>query len=131
MKKTFLILFPFIIFAGTLPFLPSAAPKHASLSISPEAWDLGKVSEGKVYSQAFKVCNKGKSTLKISKIRHSCGCTTTKISTTEISSFDCASFEARLNTRKMKGKSKKKIWIHSNDPEHEITLIDITVEVIP
>lgn len=120
---------PLIFLAGTLPFLPSSAPEHAKIAISPEAWDLGKVYEGKIYTQVFKVCNGGKSTLQITKIRRSCGCTTTKISTTEISSFDCASFEANLNTKNMKGKIKRKIYIHSNDPEQEITLIEITADV--
>lgn len=128
MKRTFLILMPLIFLAGTLPFLPSA-PQHPKLIVSPETWEMGKVAGGKIYTQMFWLCNQGKETLKISNIRTSCGCTTTRLSTTEISSASCTSFEATFKSGSFKGKVKKKIYIHSNDPEKEVTLIKITADL--
>ena len=126
MKNIILI----IILTLALQSLAFAGSRAPSILVSPEVWDLGRVPGETQYSNTFKIYNNGNALLIIDKVRPTCGCTTTQISTSEVPADSSVSFEAWFRTGTGSGKVERKIYIHSNDPQKPVSLIQIMADVI-
>jgi hypothetical protein len=125
MKNIILIIILTLTFHG-LAYAGSRAP---AILISPEVWDLGQVPVEKEYSKVFRIYNNGNALLTVDKVRPSCGCTTTHLSTSEALAGSSISFEAWFRTGTISGEVERKIYVHSNDPQKPISLIKIIADV--
>jgi hypothetical protein len=92
-------------------------------------YDFGTVKEGAVVSHTFKFVNKGKSTLDISDIKTSCGCTAALVSNKQIAPGKNGTIKVDLDTKNRQGKMSRTITITSNDPEEPTKVITIFADV--
>jgi hypothetical protein len=121
-----------ILFVTIFAFtdLANAAPIAPVIVVSPEVWDLGQVFQESAYSKTFRIYNNGDSALIINKIRPTCGCTTTQITSGEVLAGSSISFEAHFKTGSVSGEVQRRIYIQSNDPLKPISLIKIIGNVL-
>ncbi len=91
--------------------------------------DFGKVKEGKVVEYSFIFKNIGKSILKISDIKTSCGCTAALVSSKELKPGEQGTLKVELNTSKRKGKMIKTVTIKSNDPKAPNKILTLYADV--
>ncbi len=105
--------------------------KAAKISVSPESWDFGKVTEPKIQIHNFVVKNLGNDTLIIQGVNTTCDCTKAKISKNKLEPGETAelrvSFEPGLTSAQ--GKIKRNIYIESNDPQQATKIISILLEL--
>lgn len=92
---------------------PLQPPK---LSLSEEEWDFGMVKPNDKPTHIFMVKNEGDEDLIIERVRVSCGCVKTSISTKLIKPGKSAELKATFDTTGYDGKIEKDIYIKSNDP---------------
>ncbi len=116
MKKTLLLLLfvflPLTIF-GQLAELPKNGPKI----FSPNRFhNFGDLREGQIVSHDFTIENRGTDTLKIFKVRSSCGCTVAKLKKKILLPGDTTTVHVTFNTRNKKGAQTKYVYVFNNDP---------------
>lgn len=110
MKIKFLI----FIFVNISLFAQFGNPKIVPLE---KSFDFGDIKEGEVVSHDFIVFNKGTNTLKIEKVKASCGCTAANPTKTELEPEDSTSIKVEFNSKHRRGVQRKFVYIFSNDPE--------------
>ena len=103
---------------------PLQPPK---ISLSEEEWDFGMVKPDDKPTHIFILKNEGNEDLIIERVRVSCGCVKTSISTKLIKPGKSAELKATFDTTGYDGKIEKDIYIKSNDPleqglEKKVTL---------
>ena len=102
-----------------------------TISISEEEWDFGKIKEDERPVHIFTIKNTGREELIISRVRSSCGCTATMLSSDNIKPGQSAELQATFNPTGFNGIVKKDIHIESNDPQLPKTKVTIIAEVEP
>ena len=102
-----------------------------TISISEEEWNFGKIKEDERSVHIFTLKNTGREELIISRVRSSCGCTATMLSSDNIQSGKSAELKVTFNPTGYNGLVKKDIYIESNDPQLPKAKITITTEVEP
>jgi hypothetical protein len=80
-------------------------------------FDFGDIQEGEKVVHKFVIFNRGLDTLKISKVKASCGCTAANPSKTELMPEDSTSIRVEFNSTRRKGQQRKFVYIFSNDPD--------------
>lgn len=83
-----------------------------------EIYDVGDTWEGEKASHTFSFKNTGDAVLLIKKVKTSCGCTATNLSSKEIEPGETGEIKATFNTRRYHGKQSKTIYVSSNDSKH-------------
>jgi hypothetical protein len=106
----------------------SQTPK---ISFSEEEWDFGKIKEDEKPVHVFTIKNIGREELIISRVRTSCGCTATMLSSDHILPGKSSELKVTFNPTGYKGLVKKDINIESNDPQIPNKKITIIAEVEP
>ncbi len=71
----------------------------------------------------------GDATLKIEKVKTSCGCTATSVSGDEIPPKGTGELEVKFNSGAFEDEVTKTIYIHSNDPDEAITKLKIKATI--
>jgi len=99
------------------------------LLLSEEEWDFGMVKPNEKFTHIFAIKNEGDEELIIERVRSSCGCIKTSISTTRIRPGKSAELKATFDTTGYEGKIKKDIYIKSNDLREDEKRITLYVEV--
>jgi len=99
-----------------------AAPK---LVLTPETYDFGEASSGEMIQASFTLRNKGDEPLIISRVRTSCGCTTTALEKRELAPGEETPLVATLSLKGRYGPQHKYLTITSNDPEHPTIKVQI------
>jgi len=135
-KKYLIVLFVIIIsVVGFFVFniLQKNIPKSPKLSISEVEWDFGKIKENERSEHIFTLTNDGGEELVISRVRASCGCTATMLSSDRIPPGKSAELKTTFNPSGFEGRTKKSIYIETNDPELPRAKIEVLadVETIP
>ena len=102
-----------------------------TISISEEEWDFGKVKEDERPIHIFTIKNIGREELIISRVRSSCGCAATMLSSDNIQPGKSAELQVTFNPTGYNGLVKKDIYIESNDPQLPTAKVTITTEVEP
>lgn len=127
-----------VVFLGILLFTSDgrgaqevSAVKAPKITIAPESWEIGRISEEGVLSRDFEVKNTGSGLLTIKDIATSCGCTTASISSKSIGPGHSAILNVKIDTRQIKpsGKSTRRVYIESNDPKEPNKEIPIILEL--
>ena len=80
-------------------------------------FDFGDILEGEVVSHNFVILNGGTNTLKIEKVKASCGCTAANPSKTELVPNDSTTIKVEFNSTGRRGKQRKYVYVFSNDPD--------------
>lgn len=80
-------------------------------------------------SHVFTMKNEGNKELIIERIRSSCGCVKTSISSKNIKPGKSAELKATFNTTGYEGKMEKDIYIKSNDPYEPERRITLSIEI--
>lgn len=108
-----IIIISVILIFNYFQYKPLQPPK---LSVSEEEWDFGMVKPNDKPTHIFMVKNEGNEDLIIERVRVSCGCVKTSISTKLIKPGKSAELKATFDTTGYDGKIEKVIYIKSNDP---------------
>jgi len=104
-------------------------PKPAILLISEMEWDYGTVKLNNKPTHIFTITNGGDEELIIERVRVSCGCIKTSISTKNIKPGKSAELKATFDTTGYEGKVNKDVYIKSNDPLEPEKRISLHIEV--
>jgi hypothetical protein len=105
------------------------ADKGPKIKFKEESWDFGKMKQGKVLTHIFVFKNEGDETLKIERVKTSCGCTAALLSKKEIAPGEEGEIKLTYNTRGFEGKNTKYIDVESNDPAQPRRRIAVSVEI--
>jgi hypothetical protein len=139
----FIIMMPFFFIAELLPAQNISSDnkktdnstfvkKPKIFSENPD-FNFGKVYKGNKVEHVFKLENKGNDTLKIKKVKPSCGCTAVILSNNTILPGNAGEVKATFNSGNYRGKVKKTIAVLSNDPDtpsHKLTIYGEIIEEI-
>jgi hypothetical protein len=132
-KKIFFVLIGVVIIIGAFFIYNNIASQSKlppKLVLSGEEWDFGQVEANAKPTHNFILTNEGGKTLYINRVRASCGCVKTSLSTDEIPSGKSAELSVTFDTTGYEGTVSKAIYINTNDekePEKKIIVI-INVE---
>lgn len=131
-KIIFFILIGIVIVAGLFFIINNITNKSAlppQLVISEEEWDYGQVEVNAKPTHNFILTNEGGKTLYIDRVRVSCGCIKTSLSTDEIPSGKSAELSVIFDTTGYEGTISKIVYIKTNDEKEPEKKIRVTVDV--
>ncbi len=133
-KKFIIILISavIIIVAGLIFYYFSGSSSlPPTLSLSEEEWDFGKIKEDERPVHIFTLSNTGREELIIERVRASCGCTATMLSSDHLPPGGSSELKVTFNPTGYSGLVKKDIYIESNDPASPQKKLTIIAEVEP
>lgn len=106
-------LYALLFFAVVLSYgQASAAPK---LKVDSAYFDFGYTPEGLPVVHTYWAYNVGKDTLKINRVRPSCGCTSVPLTKKLLAPGDSVNLELKFDTKRFKGQISKTAAVESND----------------
>ena len=133
-NKIIIILISIVVIIGAFLIFYNIQNKSSqppTISISEEEWDFGKIKEDERPVHIFTIKNTGREELVISRVRSSCGCAATMLSSDNIQPGKSAELEVTFNPTGYNGLVKKDIYIESNDPQLPKAKITVIIEVEP
>ena len=133
-NKIIIILISIVIIVGAFLIffnIQNKSSQPPTISFSEEEWDFGKVKEDERPVHIFTIKNTGREELIISRVRSSCGCTATMLSSDNIQPGKLAELKVTFNPTGYNTLVKKDIYIESNDPQLSKAKITIAIEVEP
>jgi len=133
-NKIIIILISIVVIVGAFLIfynIQNKSSKPPAISISEEEWDFGKIKEDERPVHIFTIKNTGREELIISRVRSSCGCAATMLSSDNIQPGKSAELKVTFNPTGYNGLVKKDIYIESNDPQLPKTKITVIIEVEP
>jgi hypothetical protein len=138
MKKTISILFlvfSFFLNSIQIGYSQGVTNTPAEKKVKPEKFskivfnelefDFGEVEQGVDVTHLFKFKNEGNSTLKVTSVKTSCGCTAALITKDEILPSKEGEIKVTFNTSRKKGSQSKRITVRSNDPETPVVSLTL------
>ena len=131
-KIFFFILIGIVIIVGVFFVYSNIANKSQippKLMLSEEEWNFGQVEANAKPTHNFILTNEGGKTLYIDRVRVSCGCIKTALSTDEIPSGKSAELSVTFVTTGYEGTIGKAIYIKTNDDNEPEKKIMVTVDV--
>ncbi len=90
-----------------------AAP---DLHVESPNFDFGEIFQGEKIPHVFEFFNKGDETLKVDRVRSSCGCTAVLVSEKAIPPGGKGELKANFDSARFQGAISKTIYLYSNDP---------------
>ena len=108
--------------------LAQSGPK---VSVQPENYNFGEVTEGKILTYDFTIKNVGGDELIIKEVHPTCGCTIAKIDKKELKKGESTKVAITFNTDGRPGKQHKMVNISTNDPDNPYTNFEFTATVNP
>jgi len=133
-NKIIITLISIVIIVGAFLIFYNIQNKSSqppTISFSEEEWDFGKIKEDERPVHIFTIKNTGREELIISRVRSSCGCAATMLSSDNIQPGKSAELKVTFNPTGYNGMVKKDIYLESNDPQFPKTKLTITTEVEP
>lgn len=114
--------------------LPAQAETEAttpapSISFKETVYNAGDSWEGEIVSHAFSFTNTGDAELKISRVRSSCGCTASNLSSDTIAPGESGEIRASFNTRHYQGQKSQPVYVTSNDPTNPNVQLQLVTTV--
>ncbi len=114
--------------------LPARAETEAttpapSISFEETVYNAGDSWEGEIVSHAFSFTNTGDAELKISRVRSSCGCTASNLSSDTIAPGESGEIRASFNTRHYRGQRSQPVYVTSNDPANPTVQLQLVTTV--
>ncbi len=93
-------------------------------------FDFVKVFKGEKIEHIYKFENRGNETLKIKRVKPSCGCTAVILTNNTIPPGETGEIKATFNTVSYSGRVKKSITVSSNDPDTPRHTLTFSGEII-
>lgn len=93
-------------------------------------FDFGDILEGEQVSHNFIIINGGTNTLKIDRVKASCGCTAAAPTKNELKPNDSTSIKVKFNSTGRRGKQKKYVYVFSNDPKTPQLRLSFTANIV-
>ena len=131
-KRNLFILSEIIIILGVLMFFLYTQNKTLTppkMVLSEVEWDFGVVKPNEKPAKVITIKNEGDEDLLIEKVRASCGCVKTSLSTKRIKSGKSVELTITFDTTGYDGKVSKDIFITSNDFQEPEKRMRVSVEV--
>lgn len=107
----------------------SRPPEPPIIYFPETSHDFGTIDTGKIVGYDFTVINKGKSELKIIRVRTSCGCTAAVTDSKVVDPDDSTTIHVEFDPTGEFGKIHRTIEVLSNDPVNDKSILNIYVEV--
>lgn len=110
-----------------------AATQKPTIHFENPDFNFGKVYKGKKVEHIYKFENLGNDTLKITRVKPSCGCTAVILTNNTIPPGETGEIKATFKTSSYSGNIKKSITVSSNDPDtprHKLTFSGEIIEDI-
>jgi hypothetical protein len=121
---------PTILPAGTTPVPAVVSASAPKIVCAHPNYDFHNVDEGGDIVHLFHITNKGKTTLKISNVSTSCGCTAAVEDKKEIPPGGSGVIKATYHTKGRPGHATKIITVTSNDPVNPSFQMKLDMTVI-
>lgn len=109
---------------------PGAAPLP-KIEIDQTSFYFGQIFSGEKATHVFKFHNSGNAPLIIDKVRQSCGCTATILSSKILQPGSGGELQATFNSTGFNGPVVKTIYLHSNDPSSPVLQLYLRGDVQP
>lgn len=107
----------------------SAAESAPDIHFDELEHDFGKINQNEKHTHVFKFRNMGDATLKIEKVKTSCGCTATSVSGDEIPPKGTGELKVQFSSGAFEDEVTKTVYVHSNDPDEAITKLKIKARI--
>jgi hypothetical protein len=114
-KISYVVIFAMLVFSVHLLSADDSA-KGPKIEFEESSFDWGTVQQGSQVKHIFKFKNVGSDTLKIDRVKTSCGCTAAE-SSKVIAPNEFGQIDVTFNTGTRKGKASKTVYVYSNDVE--------------
>lgn len=105
--------------------------KTARIKVDKNQHNFGNAKEGTVLTWDLPIKSIGDTTLVISDVQTSCGCTAALLSEDRLKPGETGNIRIELDTSRMKGKKSRTIAVVSNDPYNPRMVITLFVDVEP
>ncbi len=105
-----------------------AAPKIQMTT--PLIHDFGRVNQNELVEHTFEFKNTGDDTLKILRVKSSCGCTAALVTQKNLAPSETGHLQATFDTRNRSGVQQKSIMIESNDPNQPFLQVKIKGKIM-
>lgn len=125
-RKSLSIMLFLVLATATTTELVFAAPK---LKIDSTHFDFGYTPEGLPVVHKYRAYNVGTDTLRISRVRPSCGCTSVPVAKKILPPGDSTDLELRFDTKRFKGQISKSAAVESNDSSQVDLQLHFTARV--
>lgn len=109
---------------GSIAF---AAP---NLQVDSPRFDFGEVLQGEKVLHVFEFFNQGDETLKVDRVRSSCGCTAALVSEKSIPPGGRGELQANFDSTRFRDAVSKTISLYSNDPVRPVMQFQIKGKVL-
>jgi len=104
-------------------------PLDATIEFGEKAFDFGFMPKGTSAMHTYEIRNTGTDTLRILRVKPSCGCTSAPLSSSDIGPNDNSQMDVFFDSKRFQGKITKKISILSNDPKDPFVDVSFTAMV--
>jgi len=100
------------------------------ISILSTEYNFGDIKQGTEVSHEFKITNSGGDSLRIIRIKSSCGCTAASPEKKILLPGESTSIKVKFDTSGRQGLQKKYVYVQSNDPDQKQLRLTITANVL-
>jgi len=118
-----------LLTASCLPFGLKSTSPDPKLVVDRDQHDFGSIPPTETVQTIFRVTNKGKKTLEISRIQSSCGCTAAMMDSQSLKSGETGSLKVTYDPRGKNGKQARTLWLFTNDPLNPQKQLNINADV--
>jgi cytochrome c553 len=115
-----------IVLLTAEPALPATPP---NITFDHDSFNFGKVEEGIEVKHNFVVKNAGGRPLTIYDVYSTCGCTIPKLTKYTLKPGESTTLQIVIDTAMKQNAVTKKVFVSSNDPQHRIASLALTLDV--
>ena len=108
----------------------NASTQYPAIFFKDSDYDFGQIYKGQKVEHIYKFENRGEDTLKIEKVKTSCGCTVARLTVDTILPGETGEIKVAFSSGSISGNINKSITVASNDPETPKYRLTISGEII-
>ena len=108
---------------------PAQTPGQPRLVVPAPHHDFGHLAPGVEATHRFRVRNEGQAPLHITRVRPSCGCTSTVVGAEVLAPGAATEIEVTFHTTGLVGHAQKTVEVFSDDPGHPSFILTFAAEV--
>ncbi len=117
--------FFWLILLFLIPHPAAAQPDEPKLVVDHPDYNFSRVFTGEQVIHTFEFRNAGAAPLVINKVRHSCGCTASLLSSKLLKPGQAGEIQSTFDTTRFNGPVVKTIYIYSNDPVRSVVQLQM------